>query len=127
MIGIGGAGMSALAVVAYAWGADVSGCDRAPSESALRLRRFGIDVSEGHDRAHLEPGMEVVVSSAVPRRARRAGRGAASSGCASCTAGELLAEMVAQRRSICVAGAHGKTTTDRDDRLRRRQLGLDPT
>src|SRR4029078_2231497 len=66
MIGIGGAGMSALAVVAYAWGADVSGCDRTPSEYSLRLRRVGIDISEGHDRAHLEPGMEVVVSSAVP-------------------------------------------------------------
>ena len=50
MIGIGGAGMSALAVVAYAWGADVSGCDRTSSEYSLRLRRFGIDVSEGHDR-----------------------------------------------------------------------------
>ena len=66
LLGIGGAGMSALAVVAYAWGADVSGCDRVDSEYSQRLRRFGIEVAEGHDRAHLEPGMEVVVSSAVP-------------------------------------------------------------
>ena len=67
MIGIGGAGMSALAVVAYAWGADVSGCDRTPSEYSLAPAPVRIDVSEGpRDRSHLEPGMEVVVSSAVP-------------------------------------------------------------
>ena len=41
MIGIGGAGMSALATVAYAWGADVSGCDRAASPYSDRLARFG--------------------------------------------------------------------------------------
>ena len=65
MIGIGGAGVSALATVAYAWGADVTGCDRAPSEYSDRLARFGVPVSIGHDPAHLEPGVEVVVSSAI--------------------------------------------------------------
>ena len=65
MLGIGGAGMSALATVAYAWGADVSGCDRAASPYSDRLVRFGVPVSLEHDPAHLEPGMELVVSSAI--------------------------------------------------------------
>ena len=65
MVGIGGAGMSALAAIAYAWGADVDGCDTAASGYTRRLERFGIRVELGHDRAHLEHGMDVVVSSAV--------------------------------------------------------------
>ena len=65
MLRIGGAGMSALATVAYAWGADVSGCDRAASPYSDRLVRFGVPVSLEHDPAHLEQGMELVVSSAI--------------------------------------------------------------
>src|SRR6476646_326317 len=42
MIGIGGAGVSALATVAYAWGAEVTGCDRARNPYLDRLERFGI-------------------------------------------------------------------------------------
>jgi UDP-N-acetylmuramate--alanine ligase len=126
MIGIGGAGMSALAVVAYAWGADVSGCDRTPSEYSLRLRRFGIDVSEGHDRAHLEPGMDVVVSSAVPDELDELAA-ASELGLRVIHRGELLAELVALKRSICVTGAHGKTTTTAMIAFAADRLGLDPT
>ena len=53
MVGIGGAGMSALAAIAYAWGADVDGCDTAESDYTRRLERFGIRIGLGHDRAHL--------------------------------------------------------------------------
>ena len=79
LIGIGGAGMSAFAVVAYAWGAQVSGCDRAPSSYSERVERFGMPVEEGHDPAHLRLGMEVVVSSAVAAT-RPSSRPSASSG-----------------------------------------------
>ena len=47
MVGIGGAGMSALAAIAYAWGAEVDGCDTAASEYTRRLERFGIHVGPG--------------------------------------------------------------------------------
>jgi UDP-N-acetylmuramate--alanine ligase len=126
MIGIGGVGMSALAVIAYAWGADVSGCDRTPSEYSLRLRRFGVDVSEGHDRAHLEAGMEVVVSSAVPDELDELAA-ASELGLRVIHRGRLLAELVALKRSICVSGAHGKTTTTAMIAFAADRLGLDPT
>jgi UDP-N-acetylmuramate--alanine ligase len=126
MIGIGGAGMSALAIVAYAWGADVSGCDREGSEYSRRLRRFGIDVREGHDRGHLEPGMEVVVSSAVPDELDELAA-AGELGLRVIGRGELLAELVAQRRSICVGGAHGKTTTTAMIAYAADRIGLEPT
>jgi UDP-N-acetylmuramate--alanine ligase len=126
MVGIGGAGMSALAIVAYAWGADVSGCDRDASDYAHRLERFGIDVRAGHDRSHLEPGMEVVVSSAVPGELDELAA-AAELGLRVLHRGELLAELVAQRRSICVGGAHGKTTTTAMIAYAAERLGLEPT
>jgi UDP-N-acetylmuramate--alanine ligase len=126
MIGIGGAGMSALAIVAYAWGADVSGCDREGSEYSRRLRRFGLDVREGHDRGHLEPGMEVVVSSAVPDELDEVAA-AGELGLRVIGRGELLAELVAQRRSICVGGAHGKTTTTAMIAYAAERIGLQPT
>jgi UDP-N-acetylmuramate--alanine ligase len=126
MIGIGGAGMSALAVLAYAWGADVSGCDRDGSDYSRRLERFGIDVHAGHNRAHLEPGMEVVVSSAVPDELDELAA-ASELGLQVLGRGELLAELVALRRSICVGGAHGKTTTTAMIAYAADRIGLEPT
>jgi UDP-N-acetylmuramate--alanine ligase len=126
MVGIGGAGMSALAAIAYAWGAEVDGCDTAASEYTRRLERFGIRVAQGHDRAHLEEGMDVVVSSAVPADADEVLE-ARVRGLAVIHRSELLAEMVAARRSICVGGAHGKTTTTAMIAYGATRLGFDPT
>ncbi len=126
LMGIGGAGMSALAVVAYAWGAQVSGCDRAASSYSERVGRFGVPVAESHDPAHLRPGMEVVVSSAIRDDAPELER-ARELGLRIMPRAALLAEMVAARRSICVGGAHGKTTTSGMIAYAAQKLGLDPT
>ncbi len=64
-IGIGGAGMSGLALVALGLGARVSGSDRADSPYADRLREAGIEPLIGHDPANLPDGAEVVVSTAI--------------------------------------------------------------
>jgi UDP-N-acetylmuramate--alanine ligase len=126
MVGIGGAGMSALAAIAYAWGADVDGCDTAASAYTRRLERFGIRVELGHDRAHLDDGIDVVISSAVPPDTDEVLE-ARVRGLNVLHRSELLAEMVAARRSICVAGAHGKTTTTAMIAYAANVLGLDPT
>jgi UDP-N-acetylmuramate--alanine ligase len=126
LVGIGGAGMSALATVAYAWGAEVSGCDRAPSAYSERLERFGVPIAYGHDAAHLAEGMELVVSSAIPASEPEL-LAARDMGLPRLHRAQLLAEMVASRRSACVAGAHGKTTTAAMIAYAAVQLGLDPT
>ncbi len=126
MVGIGGAGMSALAAIAYAWGADVDGCDTAESAYTRRLERFGMQVAIGHDRAHLEDGMDVVVSSAVPADEDEVLE-ARFRGLPVIHRAELLAEVVAARRSICIGGAHGKTTTTAMIAYAATRLGLDPT
>jgi UDP-N-acetylmuramate--alanine ligase len=126
LVGAGGAGMSAIGLVAYAWGAEVTGCDRGDSPYAERLRRFGIPVLVGHDPVHLDDGMEVVVSSALapdtPELVEAGRRGLAVRHRA-----EILAEIVAARTSVCVGGAHGKTTTAAMIAYAARELGLDPT
>jgi len=126
LLGVGGAGMSALATVAYAWGADVSGCDRARSSYTERLSRFGIEILEGHDPAHLADGVEVVVSSAVDEQLDEL-VAARERGLRVMRRAELLGEMVSAKRSVCVAGAHGKTTTTAMIAFVAQRLGLDPT
>jgi UDP-N-acetylmuramate--alanine ligase len=126
MMGVGGAGVSALALVAYAWGAEVSGCDRARTPAFDRLERFGLPLSVGHDPAHLTPGTELVISSAIPPSEPELGA-ARELGLRRLHRAELLAEMVASRRSLCVAGAHGKTTTTAMIAYAATRLGIDPT
>ncbi len=112
VLGIGGAGMSAYALAAQALGAQVTGSDQADSPYAREVRAAGIPVAIGHDPANLPAGdgAEVVASSAVPAgnpelaAARRRGLPVR-------TRAQLLAELTALRRTIAVAGAHGKTTT----------------
>jgi UDP-N-acetylmuramate--alanine ligase len=109
-IGVGGAGMSGLALVAHALGARVTGSDHAPSSYAARLRAAGLEPRIGHDAAWVPPGAEVVVSTAIgpdnPELAVARERGQRVR-----HRGELLAEVARLKRSLVVAGTHGKTTT----------------
>src|SRR5581483_8166399 len=76
-VGIGGAGMSGLAIIARALGAEVTGSDRAESSYTARLREHGIEPVIGHAAKNVPRGAEVVYSTAVgpdnPER-RAAGR-----------------------------------------------------
>jgi UDP-N-acetylmuramate--alanine ligase len=119
-VGIGGAGMSALALVAHEWGAEVGGSDRTCSSYVERLEAAGVPVAIGHDAANVPDGAEVIVSSAVaPDNPEVAGLEVRKRG-------ELLAELVELRPSIVVAGAHGKTTTAGMIAYCLDRLGLDP-
>ena len=105
-VGIGGAGMSGLALIAKALGAEVSGCDQAQTAYFGELRAAGIEPRVGHDPAHATPGTVMVVSTAVPRALPEVAAAADV-----VHRGELLAQAAAMRRLIAVAGTHGKTTT----------------
>ena len=109
-IGIGGAGMSGLALVARALGARVTGSDRAESAYCGPLRAAGIEPSIGHDARNLPPGAEVVVSTAIPEDNPELVAGRAA-GAAVLHRGDLLGELSRMKRTIAVGGTHGKTTT----------------
>jgi UDP-N-acetylmuramate--alanine ligase len=112
--GIGGAGLSGYAVLAAAWGADVSGWDRAETPYLVYVRGAGIPVTIAPDPPQPPAGTEAVVSTAYAGRVE--GRSRA----------EFLAELVSLRRSIVVAGAHGKTTTTAMIAFCLDRLGHDP-
>ncbi len=105
-MGVGGVGMSALAVLVRARGDEVSGCDLAATPRTRWLEAQGIPVAVGHDASHVEGADLLVATPAVrpdhpevcaARRVRMRG--------------EVLAEIVGARDSIAVCGSHGKTTT----------------
>jgi len=114
LVGVGGAGMSAYARAAAALGADVSGSDAAAGPSTESLIADGVlrDLHVGHARENVPPGddVELFYSSAVPEDnpERLAAR---ERGLRESPRAELLGELSALRRTIAVAGTHGKTTT----------------
>jgi len=109
-IGIGGAGMSGLALVAHALGARVTGSDRSDSTYCDRLRTAGIEPAIGHDPANLPEGAEVVVSTAIPDDNPELSAARAAGG-RILHRGDLLGELSRMKRTIAISGTHGKTTT----------------
>jgi UDP-N-acetylmuramate--alanine ligase len=124
-VGIGGAGMSGLALVCAELGATVTGSDRSDSSYMERLRVAGLEPVVGHDAANLPEGAEVVVSTAIgaenPELALARERGTEP-----IHRGALLAELCAEKRLIAVAGTHGKTTTAAMVVWALRGIGADP-
>ena len=79
IVGIGGAGMSAIATVLARMGHRVSGSDLKDSRSIERLGLLGVEVAIGHDAAHLPDDADaVIVSTAIPRDEPRGARGGAA-------------------------------------------------
>lgn len=126
LLGVGGAGVSALAQLCHAWGARVDGCDQSDSAYAALVREGGVPVRIGHDPRHVETGMEVVASSALPAEHPELVR-ARELGCPVRLRGELLGELTRLRPdTVVVAGAHGKSTTTGMLAHVATRLGLDP-
>ena len=110
VVGVGGAGMSAIASVLAAMGHQVSGSDLKASSASQRLVAAGVSVFVGHDAAHLGDAELITMSTAIPEsnpevaEARRRGLPVLSRA-------QMLAEICASRRCVAVSGTHGKTTT----------------
>lgn len=109
-VGIGGAGMSGLALVAAKLGAAVTGSDKADSIYCERLRAAGIEPVIGHDATNYPPGAELVVSTAIPEDNPELSA-ARAAGATLLHRGDLLGELSRMKRTIAVSGTHGKTTT----------------
>src|SRR5215218_9157182 len=121
-VGIGGAGMSGLALVAQQLGASVTGSARSAGSSyAARLREAGIESAVGHDAANVPEGAEVVYSTAIPPENPERAVAARELHRA-----ELLGELTRLRPTIAVSGTHGKTTTSSMLVHALRGAGMDP-
>jgi UDP-N-acetylmuramate--alanine ligase len=111
--GIGGAGLSGYAFLAHEWGAAVGGWDRVRTPYLEHLPA-DVEVAITPEPPTPPGGWEVIVSTAFAGRV--AGKPRAT----------LLAELVALRDAIVVAGAHGKTTTTAMIAFVLRETGRDP-
>lgn len=110
LVGVGGAGMSAIAGLLVARGLTVSGSDAHEGPALAGLRDAGVRVHVGHDAAHVDDADTLVVSSAIrdtnPELVRARERALPV-----LHRSEALAALMTGRIGIAVAGAHGKTTT----------------
>ncbi|MBC7325667.1 MAG: UDP-N-acetylmuramate--L-alanine ligase, partial [Moorella sp. (in: Bacteria)] len=125
-IGIGGAGMSALANVLLTLGYQVSGSDLVATHVTQRLEALGGKCYIGHNEKNVQDARLVVISSAInpdnPELIR-----AREKGIPVIHRAELLAWLMSRQKGIAVAGAHGKTTTTSMLALALEKNGLDPT
>ena len=125
-VGIGGVGMSGIALVLRNMGFDVSGSDAKESETTQKLVQAGIRVGIGHDAAHAADAQVVVYSSAVhsenPELEYARGREIPV-----IRRAEMLAELMRMKFSVAISGSHGKTTVTSMVAHLMERAGLDPT
>jgi len=111
LIGVGGAGISAIATVLAAMGHHVSGSDLKESAGLESLRALGVQVWVGHDALQVGRDVDIVArSTAIPDHNPEVVE-AVARGIAVYSRAELLTAITSLRHSIAVAGTHGKTTT----------------
>ncbi|MFC1522511.1 UDP-N-acetylmuramate--L-alanine ligase [Elusimicrobiota bacterium] len=112
MVGIGGCGMSGLALVMKRLGFSITGSDIACNASVKKLRKSGFRISVGHKKTNLASNTDLVVySSAIDIKKNPETREAARRSMSLMRRGTLLANIAQFKRSIGVSGTHGKSTT----------------
>ena len=125
-VGIGGVGMSGIAEVLNNLGYRVSGSDVKSTEITRRLQAAGVRVFEGHRAAHAKGAQVVVVSSAVaednPELAYARKRAVPV-----VLRAQMLAELGRMKKTVTVAGSHGKTTTTSMVAMALSSAGAEPT
>ncbi|WP_297569996.1 UDP-N-acetylmuramate--L-alanine ligase [uncultured Anaerovibrio sp.] len=109
-IGIGGAGMSALAKILLEKGYEVSGSDMKDSAMTGILRDLGAKVFIGHRAENVRGAEAIVVSSAIREENPEVAE-AARLGLKRLHRSDVNAFLINNSKGIAVAGAHGKTTT----------------
>jgi UDP-N-acetylmuramate--alanine ligase len=128
LMGIGGAGMSGLALILHEMGHSVSGCDAENSFYAEKVRREGVEIAMGHHKSHLDmytPEL-IIHTSAIAQdhpeliEARRRGIKVARRA-------EILSMLFNGKKGVGIAGTHGKTTTSSMISMIAEFAGLDPT
>lgn len=128
LMGIGGAGMSGLALLLRQLGKNVSGCDVSHTYYIHKIAPNGIDFVLGHDKSHLErfEPEAIVFSSAIPSETEEINE-ARRRGIPVLKRAEVLSWFFNMRKGIGIAGTHGKTTTASMIGMILENAGMDPT
>lgn len=126
VVGIGGAGMSAIATALVGLGHRVTGSDLKDSAVVDRARALGIEVSIGHDASNVAEADAVALSTAIPKANAELVE-AERRGLEILSRAQVLAAICGTKRTIAVAGSHGKTTSSSMLALILRHAGWNPS
>lgn len=118
--------MSGLARVLHERGVAVTGSDMRQSRYATALERLGVPVAIGHDAANVGSPEVVVISTAIPETNPEL-QAARDRGITVWPRARMLAELAGDRRTVAVAGTHGKTSTSSMMAAALIAAGEDPT
>ena len=127
VVGVGGAGMSAIAEVLATMGHRVSGSDQQTSAVLDRLRSVGVEALVGHDRANVPAGVDALAISTAVGADNPEVIEARRRGVPVLRRADVLSALTRLRRTIAVAGTHGKTTTSSLLACALTSAGLDPS
>jgi len=128
LIGICGKGMGALAELFAQAGYTVRGSDAAAyPPMSTRLDDLGIPIDEGYDAAHLDPALDLIIVGNVCTPTHVEATYAREHGLVQASFPEALTNyFLKDRRSVVIAGTHGKTTTSGLAIHVFKEAGLDP-
>lgn len=126
-IGIGGIGMSGIAEALHALGYTVQGSDATQGYNTERLERHGIRVMIGHAAAHIHSDLSAVIISSAIKPGNPELLEARRLKLPIVRRADMLAEIMRHKKTISVAGTHGKTTTTSLVGAMLEQGGVDPT
>ena len=126
MVGIGGAGLSAIAGFLLERGFEVSGSDQRPNEATDALAARGVVIHRGHQAENIAGADIVLISSAV-HESNPEVAAAEAAGIPVVKRAQLLGPLMHGQHGIGVAGTHGKTTTTSMIAIILLRAGLDPS
>ncbi|MCC7433640.1 MAG: D-alanine--D-alanine ligase [Methanoregulaceae archaeon] len=126
LVGIGGASMSALALMLKDRGLAVCGSDSTASPVTAELMAAGIPVRIGHDGEGIKRGDAVILTDAIDLKTSPEVRRARELGCGLFRRSQLLGWLLKDRRIVAITGTHGKTTTTGLVSFALIEAGLDP-
>jgi len=109
-VGIGGIGMSGLALIMQGMGFKIQGSDISINKNIERLKKNKIKIYIGHNKKNIDKATILVISSAIKKNNSEVKK-AKIKNLPIYKRGDMLAHIVSLKQNVVVAGSHGKTTT----------------
>lgn len=125
-IGIGGIGMSALALILHKIGCRIQGSDLTQNNNTRTLEALGVKCFVGHEAQNLTDDVVLVVETSIIKPTNPELVKARSRNIPVLRRADMLAQIMAEKKGITVAGTHGKTSTTGMIAVLLASVGLDP-